>query len=212
MSYRGIGIATAALAAGAGLYMYWYRGDGNGAREKKEDVSADEPYEGLYPIGMSVDDVRGKETSQNIENGVVEEVTPKGRLFMRYMESDDMFQYWSDKSQDYKYLEVAARKYVILFECQEKYVDMVDELVKERNRRKHSAVQNTVQSTAPPSVFATFKQYTTKDSRKIANEKANLYKWKGKLSDYAPSSDKAQQSQAQSQAPVIRYSEYKMKI
>jgi len=201
-----MGIAAVALAAGAGLYMYWHGGGDKGRKERKEEVSSDEPYERSYPLSMSNEAVCMKETDQNITDGVVEEVTPKGRLIMRYMESDNTFQYWSDKSQDYRHLEVAARKYVILFNCQDQYVDMVDELVKERDSRLQRAVQDGAQE-AQPSVFATFKRYATKDSRKIANEKANVYKWKGKVSEYASADETTECPQ-----PVIRYSEYKRKI
>lgn len=207
-----MGIA-AAFAASVGLYMYWSSSKAEGTKkDRTKDVSADELYAALYPLSMSDEDARGKETAQNLEDDVVEEVTPKGKLLMKYMESDNTFLYWSDKSQDYKYLEVAARKYVILFGCRDKYVDMVDELVKERDRRvretERSPMQSPMQSAARSSVFATFKQYATKDSRKIANRRSNAYKWKGKLGDYATPSDKAQQSQP----PGIRYSEYKRKI
>ena len=193
-------------AAGIGFYLYWFGHGGVKKEEKAEEE--EEPYEMLYPLDTLNETLRTMETNQNILNRIVEEETPKGRIIMKYYEPDDTFYYWSDKSQDYKYLEVAARKYVILFNCKEVYVNMVDELVKEQKRKRDKVARQGSIENVGSSVFATFKQYTTRDSKKIANERANLYKWKGKLDEYI-SPDSAS---ADMVSPNMSYSEYKNKL
>ena len=86
-----------------------------------------------------MEDVRNDETEENIRNGVVEEETPKGKVILKYCEEENAFHYWSEHTQDYKYLEVSARKYVILFDCKDKYVNMFRELVK--SIHKHDAAK-----------------------------------------------------------------------
>jgi hypothetical protein len=179
-NYQSMAMASAGILCSLGVYFYFWGTDNTPPQE--EDTEP--PYENLYPLGLSVEEVRNNETKENIDQDIVEEVTPKGKLILRYCDTDNCFLYWSNKPQDYKYLEVSARKYVILFDCKDKYINMFRELVK--SIKKHDAAEQEKDnpSKKKSSVFATYKTYEVSGPPKLANEKANIYKWIGKLKDF----------------------------
>ena len=55
---------------------------------------------------------------------------------MKYNDDVERFEYWSDKSIRYKYLEVVSRKYVIIYDCKDKYVNMFKELLEAMDKAK----------------------------------------------------------------------------
>lgn len=136
------------------------------------------PYETLYPL-----DTPKESIDESIENRIhkrVEETTPEGKVLLTYHEDSNMFFYWAQKPIAYRYLEVVARKYVIVYDCKEHYVNMNKELLKAVQAMKPKEVP--VKPIDSP--FATFKSYNTlahkKPSSKIANELGNVYKHVGK--------------------------------
>ena len=80
---------------------------------REEDIKI--PYENYYLLGNNRNYILEFEKQENLDKGVVEEETPDGFVIMKYNDEINRFDYWSDKSIKYKYLEVVARKYVILF-------------------------------------------------------------------------------------------------
>ena len=56
------------------------------------------------------------------------ETTPLGNLIMLYNSKRETFEYYSDCSIPYRYLETACRKYVITYKCRPLYIDMGTEL------------------------------------------------------------------------------------
>ena len=130
--------------------------------------------ENAYPLG--VNKLMIKETAENKEKKQVEEDTPEGKVILKM--DDLVFLYWSDRKVSYKYLEMVARKYVILFDCKDKYVNVFRELynatIKKEDIKKDS-------------VFLELKPYNTVqgklDKSKIVPEKSNKYIWKGKYAD-----------------------------
>jgi len=131
------------------------------------------PYENLYPLGTPKEKI-----TESIENMVykrVEEITPDGKVMLTYDENSNTFFYWSEKSIAYKYLEVVARKYVILFDCKDVYVNIFRELWKVLQKKKKDPIEGP---------FAKFQSYNTLthklNNNKIVNEKSNQYKYMGK--------------------------------
>jgi hypothetical protein len=142
---------------------------------KLEDKPKVKPYEALYPLDTQ------EPIHESIENRMqkrVEETTPEGKVLLTYDENSNMFFYWAPKPIAYRYLEVVARKYVLVYDCKDRYVNMSAELLK--------AVKAVPKEVVKPidSPFATFKSYNTlahkKPSTKIANELGNVYKHIGK--------------------------------
>ena len=101
-------------------------------------------YENLYLLDTK--EVM-EETEENNHDKAVEEVTPEGRVIMKW--EDGVFLYWSDKPKQYRYLETVARKYVLLYNCKENYIDM----------REHIQLPPKPKELDP--IFARFKTYNS---------------------------------------------------
>lgn len=69
------------------------------------------------------------------KNKFIIENTPLGNVNMCYNHEKESFEYYSDKTIPYRYLEPVARKYVCIFMCKDLYIDMEEEL-KEAKKRK----------------------------------------------------------------------------
>jgi hypothetical protein len=202
LKLRTAAVVGAGVLCSMGIYFYLW-----GANSDSIEVELPgPPYENMYPLGLPVDEVRNNETEENMKNGIVEEETPKGRVLLQYCEDENSFHYWSDYVQDYKYLEVSARKYVILFDCKDKYINIFRELVKSIEKHEADEQKKKNKEESKKSVFATFKTYDSTGTPKLANEDGNIYKWKGKLNDRcAVSSTKTIESDNKRNVSYLEY-------
>lgn len=153
-----------------------------------EHDDRDIPYENYYLLGNTKEDIIKYEKQENIDKEIVEEETPDGKAVLKYNKDAVRFDYWSDKNIQYKYLEVLARKYVIIYECKDLYVNIFKELVKaweivEKNKKDLDVVDDKKDN-----VFVTLKNYkldkTDDKNSKIVNEKANVYKRIGTYEEF----------------------------
>lgn len=176
------------LFLGGGLYLY---------RKPAPSPSKplEIPYENLYMLGTTGNEADAPEETEELKNmGVVEETTPEGTVRMKF--ADGIFLYWSNRAIQYKYLETVARKYVMVYDCREHYINIFEELAIAAAKPKQEPVH--------PAIFASFKKYNTKRKQikhYIVNEKSNQYNWKGKISEYDPP--------LVVEAKAIRYSDFK---
>jgi hypothetical protein len=101
-------------------------------------------------------------------NNFIMEKTPSGNVIMYYNNKRGSFEFYSDNTIPYRYLETVSRKYVKTFNCRYLYVDMenelseFDRLKKEQNEKKCLAIENVnvLQDTnKKKDVFAKFKGY-----------------------------------------------------
>lgn len=113
-------------------------------------------YENLYPLTQTT----VMETDVNKDNKIVEEDTPDGNVWMMYDDFTKSFLYWSKKAVTYKYLETVARKYVILYECKELYINKNRLEVEEEKKENNLFIKQKI-----------IKPVLTN---------ANIYKWVGK--------------------------------
>ena len=111
----------------------------------------------------------------NLKNCFIIEKTPLGNVVMIYNNKKLSFEYYSDSTIPYRYLEPVSRKYVLTFQCKPIYVDMEQELndyerkldEKEKEKKEKELMeneekkQNKSTSTIPAkkNVFAKFKDY-----------------------------------------------------
>lgn len=153
-----------------------------------EHDDRDIPYENYYLLGNTKEDIIKYEKQENIDKGVVEEETPDGKAILKYNKDATRFDYWSKKNIEYKYLEVLARKYVIIYDCKDLYINIFKELVKaweivEKNKKDLDVVDDKKDD-----VFVTLKNYkldnTDDKNSKIVNEKANVYKRIGTYDEF----------------------------
>ena len=64
----------------------------------------------------------------HLKNNFVMEYTPVGNVLMYYNVVKECFDYYSDSTIPYRYLEVVSRKYVLMNNCVSLYFDMEEEL------------------------------------------------------------------------------------
>jgi hypothetical protein len=116
----------------------------------------------------------------NLKNCFVIEKTPLGNVAMIYNNKKSSFEYFSDSTIPYRYLEPVSRKYVLTFQCKTIYVDMEEELkeyerkleekekekkekeLMEIEERENEKINKNSSSNPVPvkkSVFAKFKEY-----------------------------------------------------
>jgi len=135
-----------------------------------------------------------KERLDNLKNCIVMEKTPVGNVVMFYNNSRESFEYYSDSTIPYRYLEVIGKKYVLTYRCKQIYVDM-DAEIKEAERKLEEKKQKQKQkeeeekqqqqedqdqgqgqnqgptvdkSSKTKNVFAKFKNYNKDTSVKVA--------------------------------------------
>ena len=86
-----------------------------------------------------------KDLSENEppEYNLLCDTTPNGFVFFRYIKDEEGFEYWCDKTIDYKNLETLARKYVNLFNCKQIFCDrkkMLEEKLNKINELKNNYI------------------------------------------------------------------------
>jgi hypothetical protein len=108
---------------------------------------------------------------EKLKNCFIMEKTPLGNVAMFYNAKRETFEYFSDNTIPYRFLEVVARKYVVTFHCLPLYVIMEEELKKyekkleekqneEKQKEEEEKKKNVPTSHAPKkNVFAKFKSY-----------------------------------------------------
>jgi hypothetical protein len=69
-----------------------------------------------------------QESLSHLRFNIVMEYTPVGNVLMYYNCIRECFEYYSDSTIPYRYLEVVARKYVLMNNCVSLYFDMEEEL------------------------------------------------------------------------------------
>jgi len=121
------------------------------------------------------------ERLNTLKNSMMIEKTPLGNVLMFYNNSRSSFEYYSDSTIPYRYLEVIGRKYVINCNCKQIYVVMSKEIEeaekklaekkqKEEEKEKEQEEKMKTQPTQQQAknVFAKFKKYNKDTSIKSA--------------------------------------------
>ena len=93
--------------------------------------------EDINKLTMTDDDMqlKARETIINkkldkfMDNYILEH-TPLGNIYMRYNNDKKSFEYFSNSTMPYRYLEAVGRKYVMTYWCKSIFVDIEDELKK----------------------------------------------------------------------------------
>ena len=77
-----------------------------------------------------------KERLDKLKNNFIIEKTPLGNVIMYWNNARESFEYYSDNTIPYRYLETVGRKYVKTFNCKQIYVDMSFELNEFERKQK----------------------------------------------------------------------------
>ncbi len=101
-------------------------------------------------------------------NNYIIEYTPIGNVVMRFNNNKKSFEYYSNNSVPYRYLEPIGRKYVLTYNCKDIFIDM-DEEVEKVNKlnetKKNEQNKNNKQIG---------KQQTLKFQQTLANKKMDI--------------------------------------
>jgi hypothetical protein len=87
---------------------------------------------------------------------------------MRYNNDKKSFEYFSNSTIPYRYLEPIGRKYVITYKCKPLFVDLEEELKKASNNATKNATKNFKQDNITPSKISQFKKYNNQELLKNA--------------------------------------------
>jgi len=138
-------------------------------------------------------------------NAYVLEYTPLGNICMRYNNDKKSFEYFSNNSIPYRYLESVARKYVTTYWCKPIFVNIEEEIKKaeEKNKEEKEKEKEKEKKDNPKKMFAQLKSYKERNNQSIKNKKtqtqinevkekqlvkenANRYTWEGRLTNFCP--------------------------
>jgi hypothetical protein len=138
--------------------------------EEEEEIKM-VPYEDKYKDKIKTINslVNDKTFLDNLKFSFVMETTPNGNVLMFWDNNRSSFIYYSDTSIPYRYLEVVARKYVIMNNCREIYFIMEEQL-------KPLKKEEIVEKKEEKNVFAKLKSYNQSsilDTKNIAPKKQN---------------------------------------
>jgi len=107
----------------------------------------------------------------NYTSSMVIEKTPVGNVMMRYNPSRECFEYHSDVTVPYRFLQVVCRKYVLMFQCVNLYIDKEIKKKEEpiekkeekgeesQQQQEQQQQQQQQQQQKNKKVFAQFKNY-----------------------------------------------------
>ena len=113
---------------------------------------------------------------ENLEKSFVMEFTPVGNVMMLYNKERETFFYYSDNEVPFRFLEVVARKYALMFQCKSLVIDAEIEMEKLEQKKKddmEKAEEEKVELEKKPKVetppkkkdvFAKFKSYNAASS------------------------------------------------
>lgn len=168
--------------------------------DEEDDEDEEIPFQHQFPLSLALNT---REMDESFEQDLILTSTPDGDVYMRYSKEDEGFEYWTDKTIAYRYLESVARNYVTTFKCKNLYVDRMALLqeklkkIREDIKRNKEAMESDMNADSEDEkeedVFVNLKSYnkTTNDNTQktkitrsdIVCDKANKYIKKGNLKD-----------------------------
>ena len=137
-------------------------------------------------------------------NNYIIEYSPVGNVIMRFNNDKKSFEYYSNNSIPYRYLEPIGRKYVLTYKCKDIFIDMDEEVekVNKVNEMKKNEQKNNVMNKNKNNKPITKLQPLTnknveippnRSSQSIINpinniemaiKDSNRYTWEGRIADF----------------------------
>uniref|UniRef100_A0A6C0KMR2 Uncharacterized protein n=1 Tax=viral metagenome TaxID=1070528 RepID=A0A6C0KMR2_9ZZZZ len=144
-------------------------------------------------------------------NNYVLEHTPLGNVYMRYNNDKKTFEYFSNNTIPYRYLEPIGRKYVITYNCKPIFIDIEEELKRAEEKMEEDLKKNinkpikiekfknynkdvrlpsknrsSSEFAIPAHMRANVLNVKSDNEKKILKENANRYTWEGRLNSFSP--------------------------
>ena len=123
--------------------------------EDEENVITSIKYEDKYKEKFEKLEYKTTDENkrENLKNSFIMEMTPHGNVILFWNQNNKVFSYYSDGTMPYRFLEVVARKYVIMYDCKDLYYVMEEQM------KEVIVEDNTNKKEDTPSVFAKLKNY-----------------------------------------------------
>jgi hypothetical protein len=145
-------------------------------------------------------------------NNYILEYTPLGNVYMRYNNYKKSFEYFSNNTIPYRYLEAIGRKYVMTFRCKALFVDLEEEMKKALDKdtldtdktldkanmvskfksynkdlkpTRSSMTGRPVQNNKELLSKANLPVVSTTGEKQLFKENANRYTWEGRLANFS---------------------------
>jgi len=170
--------------------------------ENEKENIPEIPFEFQFPIEKASND---RDSESSFKKCIVLSNTPDGLVYMRYTKEEEGFEYWSDTTINYKYLETVARKYVTVFSCSSLYIDrfallmtkitnLKEQISKNQEEKNNKAEED--KEIDEDDVFANLKSYNKKGKgtgdvtdqteikrKDVVCDEANKYIKRGKIKE-----------------------------
>jgi hypothetical protein len=116
------------------------------------------------------------------KNSYIMEKTPLGNVAMCYNHAKGSFEYYSENTIPYRYLETVSRKYVMTFQCKNLYIDMNIELqnaitkkeLKEKEKEKEKEEKELKTKDNQLKTKDIFAKFKSNNRETISRENLNL--------------------------------------
>jgi len=164
-------------------------------------VPYEEKYLKEYKKRCEGEKHENSESKRNLKTSFLIEKTPLGNVAMYYNQERECFEYYSDHTIPYRYLETIGRKYVLTFDCIELYIDMEEEVQKQKEKlEEHKRMEKEREEILEkerkePKTKETETTNETKETRK--NVFAKLKNYNKSSNPIQPSSQPTRQNQDQ---------------
>lgn len=119
-------------------------------------------------------------------NNYVNDMTPLGNVYMRYNNTKKSFEYYSNNTIPYRYLEPVGRKFVLTYFCKPLFIDIEDELNKAKLKKdehdtkeaikKKELSEKSEQTNDKKNVFAKLKSYNNNNQSSNSSEMMKMEK------------------------------------
>ena len=111
------------------------------------------------------DTIINKKLDKYIDNYIIE-YTPSGNICMRYNNDKKSFEYFSNNSIPYRYLEPVGRKYVMTYWCKSIFIDIEEELKRaeekydeDQKKKQEDKKNQEIIKQNPKNILAQLKNY-----------------------------------------------------
>ena len=132
-----------------------------------------EKYEDKYK--KELETLKNKNENKNENNELSDlslshllEYCPIGNVLLYYNTEIEAFEYYSDVSIPYRYLETIGRKYAVLMERPDIYIDIEDEIKKKKLEIESKKNEKPQEIEKKNNVFANFKSYNAKSGQNVS--------------------------------------------
>jgi len=150
---------------------------------KKELKSVEENILGEEEMRANAREIIVNRKLDKFIDNYILECTPLGNIYMRYNNSKKSFEYFSNSTMPYRYLEPVGRKYVMTYWCKPIFIDIEEELKKseqkfEEEKKKKEEDDKRMEEDlksgqGPKNMIAKLKSYN-KDTKNQANMKPQM--------------------------------------